>query len=45
MTTDFPVVRETITTGNALDLLRIRPELVEDIGAMLVINEEGNLVG
>ena len=45
MTTDFPVVRETITTGNALDLLRIRPELVEDIGAMLVINEEGSLVG
>jgi magnesium transporter len=45
MTTDLPVVRETITAGNALDLLRIRPELVEDIGAMLVANEGGSLVG
>lgn len=45
MTTDFPVVRETVTAGNALDLIRIRPELVEDIGGMLVVNENGSLVG
>lgn len=45
MTTDFPVVRETVTAGNALDLIRIRPDRVEDIGGMLVVNENGSLVG
>jgi magnesium transporter len=45
MTTDFPSVREDITAANALDLLRIRGSIVEDMGALFIVNSDGMLTG
>ncbi len=45
MTPEFASVREDTTAANALDLLRIRGPLVEDIGSLMVVNREGGLVG
>lgn len=45
MTTEYPVVRDNATTGNALDLLRIRGPMAEDIGSLFVVDRSGRLVG
>ena len=45
MTTEYPVVREDTTAGNALDLLRIRGPMVEDIGSLFIVGQDGSLVG
>ena len=45
MTTDFPHVRAGITAANALDVLRIQGSLVEDIGAIQVVDRHDKLKG
>ncbi len=45
MTTDFPQVRSDTTAGNALDVLRIQGSMVEDIGAIHVVDRRDKLVG
>ena len=45
MTTDFPHVRAGITAANALDVLRIQGSLVEDIGAIHVVDRHDKLMG
>ncbi len=45
MTLSYPVVRETITTPNALDELRLRGPEAEDINSILVVDEQHRLVG
>ena len=45
MTTDFPQVRSDITVANALDILRIQGELVEDIGEIHVVDRHDKLMG
>ncbi len=45
MTTDFPHVRGDITAANALDVLRIQGEMVEDIGVIYVMDRSDKLRG
>ena len=45
MTTDFPHVRADITVVNALDILRIQGEMVEDIGEIHVVDRHDKLMG
>ena len=45
MTPDFPVVREGITTANALDQLRILGTAAENNNALLVVDDDNRLVG
>ena len=45
MTTDFPQVRSDITTGNALDVLRIQGSIVEHIGSIYVVDRADKLMG
>ena len=45
MTTDFPQVRSDITSGNALDVLRIQGSLVEHIGSIYVVDRADKLMG
>ena len=45
MTLDYPVVRESITTPNALDQLRLLGPEGEDINSLLVVDDRNRLVG
>ena len=45
MTLDYPVVREAITTPNALDQLRLLGPDVENINSILVVDDQNRLVG
>ena len=45
MTPDYPVVREVTTTGNALDQLRLLGAAAENLGSVLVIDQDSTLVG
>ena len=45
MTLDYPVVRETITTPNALDQLRLLGPEAENINSILVVDDRNILVG
>ncbi len=45
MTTDFPLVRGDITAANALDVLRIQGEMVEDTGVIYVVDRADKLNG
>jgi magnesium transporter len=45
MVTEFPSVRADLRAANALDLLRIYGPMAEDIGALLVVDNTGRLVG
>lgn len=45
MTLDYPVVRETVTTPNALDQLRLMGLEAENINSVLVVDEQDRLVG
>ena len=45
MTLDYPVVRETVTTPNALDQLRLLGPEAENINSLLVVDDENRLVG
>ena len=45
MTPDYPVVRETITTPNALDQLRLLGPDAENINSILVVDDHNRLVG
>ena len=45
MTLDYPVIKETITTPNALDQLRLLGPEAESINAILVVDDENRLVG
>ena len=45
MTPDFPRVRQNITAGNALDVLRLFGEDAEGFGWVCVLDDEGRLVG
>ena len=45
MTLDYPVVKETITTPNALDQLRLLGPEAENINSLLVVDDQNRLVG
>ena len=45
MTLDYPVVKETITTPNALDELRLLGPEAENINSLLVVDDQNRLVG
>jgi len=45
MTLGYPVVRETVTTPNALDQLRLLGPDAESINSLLVVDDQGRLVG
>ena len=45
MTPDYPVVKEDVTAANALDVLRLLGERLEDIGSTFVIDRQSNLIG
>ncbi len=45
MTLGYPVVRETVTTPNALDQLRLLGPDAENINSILVVDDLGRLVG
>jgi magnesium transporter len=45
MVPDYPVVREYITAGNALDILRLLGPEADDISAVFVLDREDRLVG
>jgi magnesium transporter len=45
MVPDYPVVRENISAGNALDILRLLGPEAEDISAVFVLDREDKLVG
>ena len=45
MTPDFPLVRESTTTPNALDQLRLLGPEAENIGSLFVVDDEYKLVG
>lgn len=45
MTLDYPVVREAISTPNALDQLRLLGPEAENINSILVVDDEHRLVG
>ena len=45
MTVDYPVMRETITTPNALDQLRLLGPEAEHISSLLVVDGQNRLVG
>jgi magnesium transporter len=45
MTLGYPVVRETVTTSNALDQLRLLGPDTENINSILVVDNQGRLVG
>ena len=45
MTPTHPVVKETMTTSNALDVLRLLGPPAENISSLIVVDEEGKLVG
>ena len=45
MTLDYPVVRETVTTPNAIDQLRLLGPEAENINSILVVDDQDRLVG
>ena len=45
MTLDYPVVKETVTTPNALDQLRLLGPEAENINSLLVVDDQSRLVG
>ena len=45
MTLDYPVVRETLTTPNAIDQLRLLGPEAENINSILVVDDQNSLVG
>ena len=45
MTIDYPVVRDTLTTPNALDQLRLLGPDAENISSVLVVDEGNRLIG
>jgi magnesium transporter len=45
MIPDYPVVRESTTTGNALDQLRILGPDAENVSTVFVVDDEGKPVG
>ncbi len=45
MTLDYPVVKETVTTPNALDQLRLMGLEAEKINSVLVVDDQDRLVG
>jgi magnesium transporter len=45
MIPDYPVVRESISAGNALDELRFLSPDAEDISSIFVVDDENKLVG
>lgn len=45
MTIDYPVVRDTLTTPNALDELRLLGPDAENISSVLVVDEGNRLIG
>ena len=45
MSLDYPVVRESIRTPNALDQLRLLGPEAENINSLLVVDDENRLVG
>ena len=45
MTLDYPVVKETVTTPNALDQLRLLGPEAENINSLLVVDDQNRLVG
>ncbi len=45
MTLDYPVVREAISTPNAIDQLRLLGPEAENINSILVVDDENRLVG
>ncbi len=45
MTLDYPVIKESLTTPNALDELRLLGPEAENINALLVVDGENRLVG
>ena len=45
MTLDYPVVKETVTTPNALDQLRLLGPEAENINSLLVVDDQNQLVG
>ena len=45
MTLDYPVVKETVTTPNALDQLRLLGPEAENINSLLVVDDQTRLVG
>lgn len=45
MTLDYPVVKETVTTPNALDQLRLMGLEAEKINSVLVVDDQNRLVG
>jgi magnesium transporter len=45
MVPDYPAVRENISAGNALDILRLLGPEAEDISAVFVLDPEDRLVG
>ena len=44
MTLDYPVVKETVTTPNALDQLRLLGPEAETINSLLVVDDQNRLV-
>ncbi len=45
MTPDYPVVRDSVTTGAALDVLRLIGPEAEDVSSLFVVDGSGRLVG
>ncbi len=45
MTLDYPVIKETVTTPNALDQLRLMGLEAEKINSVLVVDDQDRLVG
>ena len=45
MTLDYPVVKEMVTTPNALDQLRLLGPEAENINSLLVVDDQDRLVG